>query len=556
MRSYSHEFYRVINLNDPTIKEGEYPLLDLRKKYGIIVFQLYAGCLGCDFTERRCGIEGIGYTAFMKLASAVVVEGEALTAKSLADSIWTNANDIATNNGFEASANIENHLQHIVDIYSGGKVYDGESNVINMNGGSVITEATNQSNNHRAGKANPKTRKAYSDSLSSLIDSLECAQLINVTTAAVSTIRGANLPPNKAAADCNVSELRDFIAARGGKISGKNKGELIKIVKRYQLIEKEVEPTFVDRNPKPGGILYAKVDTSGTIAIGPMLDNLLETVCRADDVDSGIKSLVKDVHHCYSQGLFDDRYDNISRTAPELKESLIYRNCGVIGSGITQKSIGDALRRCWYGSTGTTYHGIAILPELNKVFLLSKAQASMKRDEKTRKKTPDGEPPKKEEYLVIMELLYKPSDDIKDSHDLGIFTGIGRHYCTNCVAGQGNCRHKAERLWYQLHHWTPERLGIERPSTIDACSWHPGGTALVSDVRKKIYSQQSVKFELSIAEQKKKMERGARRDCTEGNSAHYQPHKGNRKQQPDSKLQFSEARTKELFRLLRVQPED
>ena len=35
---------------------------------------------------------------------------------------------------------------------------------------------------------------------------------------------------------------------------------------------------------------------------------LLETVCRADDVDSGIKSLVKDVHHCYSQGLFDDRY--------------------------------------------------------------------------------------------------------------------------------------------------------------------------------------------------------------------------------------------------------
>ena len=39
MRSYSHEFYRVINLSDPTIKEGKYPLLDLRKKYGIIVFQ-------------------------------------------------------------------------------------------------------------------------------------------------------------------------------------------------------------------------------------------------------------------------------------------------------------------------------------------------------------------------------------------------------------------------------------------------------------------------------------------------------------------------------------
>ena len=50
------------NLNDPTIKEGGYPLLDLRKKYGIIVFQLYAGCLGCDFTE--CVPSGYTATAF------------------------------------------------------------------------------------------------------------------------------------------------------------------------------------------------------------------------------------------------------------------------------------------------------------------------------------------------------------------------------------------------------------------------------------------------------------------------------------------------------------
>ena len=77
----------------------------------------------------------------------------------------------------------------------------------------------------------------------------------------------------------------------------------------------------------------------------------------------------------------------------------------------------------------------------------------MKADEKIRAKTDDNFP-KKKEYLLIMEFIYKTTDQIKDGHDLGIFVRLKRSYCTACVAGQGACQHKAERLWYQYHHWT------------------------------------------------------------------------------------------------------
>jgi hypothetical protein len=175
----------------------------------------------------------------------------------------------------------------------------------------------------------------------------------------------------------------------------------------------------------------------------------------------------------------------------------------------------------------------------------------MKRDEKTRSKNDDGEPPKKQEYLVIVELIYKPSDEIEDGHSLGIFVEVGRYYCGGgCVAGQGECRHITERLWYQHFHWTEERLGIDRPSTLGLCQWHPGGTALSSDVKQRIWEMQTVKHERSIPEQEAKMKRGVKRDCTEGTSCDYMHHAGNRKQQPQPG-RFTYQRCEKFFKLLR-----
>ena len=295
---------------------------------------------------------------------------------------------------------------------------------------------------------------------------MDCSQLIHQTAAKASTIRGISLPEGRAVNECTVANLRDFIAARGGKISMK-KSELVTAVKQYQFIETQAPKTYVDRNPNPNGILYAKIDTSGTRNVGTILEDLKHVVERVDD--TGVGGIIHDTHRYYIDGLFDDNYDNISRVAPELKESVIYKEFGHIGSSLHEKNIGDALKRCWYDNE-TSYHGLAFVPNSNQVIILSKAHASMARDEKTRNMTDDGEAPKKQQYLVIMELTYKQSNEIEDGHSLGIFVQMGRSYCGGCVAGQGACRHRPERLWYQYHHWTEDRLGIDRPGTLGICS--------------------------------------------------------------------------------------
>jgi hypothetical protein len=176
----------------------------------------------------------------------------------------------------------------------------------------------------------------------------------------------------------------------------------------------------------------------------------------------------------------------------------------------------------------------------------------MARDEATRNKTDEGQPAMKTEYLVIMELYYNPTDEMEDKHDLGVFVRMGRSYCGNCVAGLGYCRHRPERLWYQFHHWTEERYGIDRPSTLGICSWASGGKALNSDLRQKISEQQAVKYERSMEAQKQKMERNAKRDCTEGTSADYDLHLNWKKKKPSVKQFSTDTRptVEKFFRLL------
>ena len=95
----------------------------------------------------------------------------------------------------------------------------------------------------------------------------------------------------------------------------------------------------------------------------------------------------------FSQGEFDESYDNISRVAPELKASFIYRAFGHIDQSIEEKNIGDVLNRCFYGQE-KCYHALAFVPGSNRVIVLCKAQASMRRDEETRSPTEDGEAPR------------------------------------------------------------------------------------------------------------------------------------------------------------------
>ncbi|KAL7530261.1 hypothetical protein ACHAXR_003394, partial [Thalassiosira sp. AJA248-18] len=157
IKKYSSDNYRMIDLECP-VEEGKYPLFDLYQKHGRIVFQLYAGCSGCDFTQQENGIVGIGKDRFIPLLQ----EMDCIpTADGLAAGIWRYHSEIATKAGFGSEDEVKEHLQHIVNIFTQGRIYDAKSNIINFSG-EVLDQTTQQSKLHMTGEVNSRTGEAFS----------------------------------------------------------------------------------------------------------------------------------------------------------------------------------------------------------------------------------------------------------------------------------------------------------------------------------------------------------------------------------------------------------
>jgi len=229
-----------------------------------------------------------------------------------------------------------------------------------------------------------------------------------LSAADVSTVRGVNIPAGKTKEQCTVTQLCDMMGAHGGKLI-LNKKDLVYTVKQYRFLEKEVSKTYVDRDPNPNASTSADIDTSSTRSIGTILTDLNAKSSTCADAIA-FHGLIEDTHRAFNQALLDDKYDNIARIAPELKSELICKEMGHIGSSIASKNIGKALQPCMYG-VDISYHGLAFVPNSNKGLILSKCQASMTRDKKTCSRAEEGEMPKKQEYLLLMELQYKKTNE-------------------------------------------------------------------------------------------------------------------------------------------------
>lgn len=225
----NHTTFRLIDLN-ADVPHDEYPLSSFYNKHGRILFQLYAACRGCDFTIYPSGISGIGYETFIKLVKDI----DDLNPNSLATALWENERSTVGVQSFESSSALEEFLQRIVDIYEKGHVYDQDANVIEMRSDRVIKRATQRTKAHMRGKCDSRSMDDFEDSLRKFINGMDCSQLIHRTIAEVSAIRGVNLP--KPPEQCTVPDLRDFCAARGGKIS-LLKADLVTNAKCYQFIE-------------------------------------------------------------------------------------------------------------------------------------------------------------------------------------------------------------------------------------------------------------------------------------------------------------------------------
>ena len=83
-------------------------------------------------------------------------------------------------------------------------------------------------------------------------------------------------------------------------------------------------------------------------------------------------------------------HDEIALKSPELTPEIIYCIFGYIGESPIQKSIGNALQRL-YGEQTITYYAITFSNDNRKLYMLSKKDASMSKDAKTKNEVEAGE---------------------------------------------------------------------------------------------------------------------------------------------------------------------
>ena len=119
---------------------------------------------------------------------------------------------------------------------------------------------------------------------------------------------------------------------RGGKLT-LSKKDVVYTVKQHRFIEKEVSKTYVDCDPNPNASTYVDINTSSTRSIGTILTDLNAKLSTCADAVT-FHGLIKDMHRVVNQGVLDDKFDNISHIALELKPELVYnyKEMGHIGS--------------------------------------------------------------------------------------------------------------------------------------------------------------------------------------------------------------------------------
>ena len=219
--------------------------------------------------------------------------------------------------------------------------------------------------------------------------------------------------------------------------------------------------------------------------------------------------------------------------APEITERFNYDSFIHVGESKSQKSIRDGLKKV-LEMDSILYHGVAS-EDSGSIYIVSKQWASQVRDEATRNQTGFGEKPKMAEYLVMMQLMVKPTTVESHGHTLGRVTRIMRSYCASCKAGGGMCYHRCSLLWIQLNHWGEGRP-TPKPSTSAFCSWVPGSrekqtcSSFVPAGKLMIEN-----LPRSEAEAKAKLERGRKYNLKSKVDARYDVFGGNKTKQNNLK---------------------
>lgn len=261
VKSWFAEIFRLIDLSmkdtDDDIETK--PLLQFYRLHGVLVFQLYAACMGCDVTEDKSGLPEFGKASFFKVMNDFFGEdGSDLDVESFAAKVELSGK---VQKGMTLQDITSYLLRTVHSFNKNAYYYDAKGNICSMEDGEIGTPATPETVAHMKGRCDARSSKSFCESDKLALASLKAHELLHNATMDPTLLVGVNLPPGKASVDdCTMAELRAMISVRGGNTTseaGKDyvKADLVRIVKRFLHLEANRPPLqrFHDRNKHTNG---------------------------------------------------------------------------------------------------------------------------------------------------------------------------------------------------------------------------------------------------------------------------------------------------------------
>eukprot|EP00978_Attheya_sp_CCMP212_P011552 scaffold28544_cov78-Attheya_sp.AAC.3 len=210
---------------------------------------------------------------------------------------------------------------------------------------------------------------------------------------------------------CTNEELKRVIVACGGNTTG-NSGA-----------------TKTDN-----GLLH-KIDTSKWRTIPQMLSTIADPNVIPDPSICSFADIL--LLRLFNDSKFQDSFDIISNTAPELEPDLIQKEWVAVSHSNNSKCLPSALMHIQEENERLWYYMMISWSENRG---LSGREAKMSCI-----------------FLVLLQLLVASTTLERDGHSLGQFVHVVHGYCTVCCTRTSLCYHKALVLFMQYHHWSEGR---------------------------------------------------------------------------------------------------
>lgn len=380
-----------------------------------LVFQLIAAAVGCDFSSNSNGLDNIGIKKAIKFI--MDIDEGCLSIQLFADKVaLVNKSD---------NAFVVREINKVVNGYLGGHYYDLNGNVIPISSTSeIVTEVFTS---HMKGECNSKTRCEFDEATIQFLKDLDYLLFDSSHVQVSRNVIGETLP-----ADPKLSDLRNFIGARGGTTSRINKAECLGLASHYMALEKQVSIPLHERVKYTG--LKVPPAQSG-LPVLTVLKNVLSETQVVKNIAKDTLELLNLVYKNLEAGDFSDDSEDIARHAPELKQQIIddffKRGNAELASQLRVKAFKLS------EDTQSICH-INIQVE-HAVLVVSLQSASLRTD----KQQP-------QEYLTIVEMRTMECAE----HGRGKVIGSVRVYCT-CTAGSHICHHMGASLYDQIKHTHP-----------------------------------------------------------------------------------------------------